>query len=358
MVYSFSNFYTDSDMNTFIRFAVLLMLFGYPSWNCTPSPARLYHYSSTRIKGVNFTAPVKSKDMDSLLFNSVKRINADWVSLIPYAYKGRAAEGISWNHERQFYGEKREGIIHSIGIAKAKGLKVMLKPHLWIMHGIFTGEFVCTTDDEWKKFEKSYEEYILDYARISDSMNVEMLCIGTELNAFITKRGKFWDNLIEKVRKVYKGKLTYAENWDKFDNIPFWDKLDFIGVDAYFPLCNAENPDTQMLTLGWKPHIKTLSEVSGRYQKAILFTEFGYRNMNYAAKEPWVTDKNESVNMEVQSSCYTALFDNVWPQPWFAGGFVWKWYDENNFEKEYLPTDYTPQGKPAEKVLEEAFRQY
>lgn len=294
--------------------------------------------------------------MDSSLFNSVKRINADWVSLIPYAYTEKSGNGLIWNHEMQFYGEKKAGIIHSIILAKAQGLKVMLKPHLWIRHGIFTGDFVCNSEEEWQRFEHDYAQYILDYAHISDSLGVEILCIGTELNAFVLKRPEFWENLPSKIRKIYKGSLTYAENWDKFDNIPFWNKLDFIGVDAYFPLCEVANPEKEMLTKGWKPHIKVLSEVSSRYQKAILFTEFGYRNMNYAAKEPWVADKNEKVNMNAQCNCYSALFENVWSQSWFAGGFLWKWYDENNIEKNYHPTDYSPQGKPAEKIVEEAFR--
>jgi hypothetical protein len=35
-------------------------------------------------------------------------------------------------------------------------------------------------------------------------------------------RPKYWQELILEIRKVYKGKLTYAANWDEFKRVPFW----------------------------------------------------------------------------------------------------------------------------------------
>jgi hypothetical protein len=51
------------------------------------------------------------------------------------------------------------------------------------------------------------------------------------------------------IRKIYTGKLTYAANWDDFDKVPFWKELDYIGIDAYFPLSDAA-------TTKWKSSIK------------------------------------------------------------------------------------------------------
>ncbi len=45
-----------------------------------------------------------------------------------------------------------------------------------------------------------------------------------------------WYQLIETIRGEYSGQLTYAANFDNYHNIAFWDKLDFIGINAYFQL--------------------------------------------------------------------------------------------------------------------------
>ena len=79
-------------------------------------------------------------------------------------------------------------------------------------------------------------------AKIADSLGVEMLCIGTEWKSAVRERPQFWSNVIDSVRKVYQGKLTYAANWDDYDDVPFWSKLDYIGVNAYWPLAKTKTP--------------------------------------------------------------------------------------------------------------------
>ena len=52
--------------------------------------------------------------------------------------------------------------------------------------------------------------------------------------------------------------------------------------------------------------IKTLSET---YNKPILFTEYGYRSMDFTAKEPWQSDHTiESLNFEGQANATTSTF--------------------------------------------------
>ena len=56
-------------------------------------------------------------------------------------------------------------------------------------------------------------------------------------------------------RAVYKGKLTYAANWDgEFEEVAFWDALDVIGVQAYFPLTEERVPSVTKLTQAWAPY--------------------------------------------------------------------------------------------------------
>ena len=36
-------------------------------------------------------------------------------------------------------------------------------------------------------------------------------------------RPKYWYHLIEKIKAIYSGQLTYAENWDSYQTVPFFD---------------------------------------------------------------------------------------------------------------------------------------
>jgi hypothetical protein len=92
-----------------------------------------------------------------------------------------------------------------------------------------------------------------------------------------------WSQLIKKIKKS-TSKLTYAANWDDFDKVPFWNELDYIGIDAYFPLSNATTPSVLELNDAWQQHIKKIEKLQTKTNKKILFTEFGYRNSDQAAK--------------------------------------------------------------------------
>ena len=150
---------------------------------------------------------------------------------------------------------------------------------------------------------------------------------------------------------MYRGPLTYAANWDRYDRIPFWSQLDYVGVDAYFPLSDAREPSVRELTRGWQPHLTALRKLSDRLQKPILFTEFGYRSCDYTARRPWESETPCVPNETAQANAYRALTEAVWPQPWLAGGFAWKWFMDNDLRHRERD-QYSPQGKVAEEVLQ------
>ncbi|MFN8243724.1 MAG: hypothetical protein U0X40_06680 [Ferruginibacter sp.] len=301
-----------------------------------------------KINGLSFVAspkPVMTQEV-----NKVMQVNANWVSLMPYGFVRNAdSPVVHYNSERQWRGEKIDGINAVTDTFRKQGIHVMIKPQLWIGHNNFTGNLKMKSSANWQTFETSYEKYILDFAKAAQETGCEMFCIGTELNSFVISRPAFWDTLINKVRIVFHGKITYAENWDSFENIPFWSKLDFIGIDAYFPLSDKEIFTTAEIEKGWRKYKKLIREFSTKERKPILFTEFGYRSSLYAAKEPW-TELNNEFCLANQQSALEALFNSFWNEQWFAGGFLWKWYD-NAMTGGETNTDYTPQNKPAEELI-------
>ena len=307
-----------------------------------------FQYAGSKLKGVCSVAP--NQAIDTSAFRAIRQTNADWVAVVPYGFCRENDPHFYFDANQQWWGETSRGAAKTIAMAHQTGLKVMLKPHVWVARGTYTGDFTLKTEAEWQVFEQDFGKYVLRNAHIADSMRVELFCIATEMDAFVRQRPAFWQQLIRQVRQVYSGPLTYADNWDKFSQNPLWPDLDFVGVDAYFPLTENKNPTTADLDKGWQTHLKTLEKLSEKTQKPILFTEFGYRSVEGAAVRPWESSRQYTPNLQHQAEAYEALFRNVWRQKWFAGGFAWKWFlhpEHHNRE----PDPYTPQNKPAAMVM-------
>ena len=300
-----------------------------------------------KIKGVCFVAAkhqITGKDILPII-----EVNANWVALMPYAFIGKDST-ITFNSKWQWHGEKAEGIQHTIVLVKAKGLKIMIKPHVW-HRGAYTGDFKLDTDEEWKRFESSYTTYIMTFVDLAVLSNAEMFCIGTEWREFVAARPAYWSRLIKAIKVKYKGKLTYAANWDDYKKCPFWDELDFIGIDAYFPLSTSTNPKLNELIHGWEKQAYALKLYSEEHNKKIIFTEIGFRSIEGATVRPWEHHQDGKFDQDVQDIAYQAFFASIWKKDWLAGMFLWKWYAQHEEQGGEGDTDFTPQNKKAIKTI-------
>lgn len=310
-----------------------------------------YPNDTKKINGICFVAPPHR--VNTIHLTPIQSINANWIAVTPYAFTKPNSPKVSFNHSRHWWGETEMGIIETILTAQQLGLKIIMKPHIWVMGQGWAGEFDLQSETDWKAWEKNYSNYILQFAKISDSLNVEMICIGTEYKKAVKKRPEFWLQLIENIRVFYKGEITYAANWDNYENVLFWNKLDYIGIDAYFPISQSKTPAISELEEKWQPILNQLKKFSIKNRKPILFTEFGYRSMNYTTAGHWeVENQDVVVNLEGQQNAIQALFNTFWDQDWFAGGFLWKWHADNKTGG-VNDSHYTPQNKPVKERIKE-----
>lgn len=289
----------------------------------------------------------------------VIKVNSNTVALMPFGFiRNVASPEIIHNTDRQWFGETEKGMLQYAKFFQDEKISIMVKPHIWISHGEFTGHLAMKNEIEWQQLEKSYESFILTYAKAAQVLNAEILCIGTELEQFVVNRPYFWEQLIAKIRAVYKGKLTYAANWDEFSRVPFWHLLDYIGVDAYFPVSDKKTPTVTDYEIGWKEPKNSIMAVQKKYNKPILFTEFGYRSTDYAGLKPWDSSSGKNtVNLIAQTNGLQALYNQFWKEDWFAGGFIWKWFYEHTKVGGMENDRFTPQNKPAEKLIEKLYKQ-
>jgi hypothetical protein len=53
-----------------------------------------------------------------------------------------------------------------------------------------------------------------------------------------------------------------------------------------------------------------------------------------------------------------ALIEELYPEPWFQGGFIWKWFLEHDKVGGLENSQFTPQNKPVEMELQKYFSLY
>lgn len=303
-----------------------------------------------KINGISFEAP--DKEIDYSQFSHITRVNANWVALIPYVFGGNIKEPVLVQYNsHQWWGETEQGISKCIKYADSAGLNTMIKPQIWFSRGEFTGKLNL---ENWNAWEKSYSEYILTFAKLAQKNKVKLFCIGTELGFHVKSRPIYWKKLILEVKKVYKGKITYAANWDNYQEVSFWNELDFIGVDAYFPLTNGKHFIQDEIDQKWEMYAKKLRDISSLENRKILFTEYGYRNIKGNTFQPWNSNGSKEIDNMAQEKALENLYLRFWEKPWFAGGFLWKWHYQDNMNPE-SHTGYSPQHKPAEKVVKQYY---
>lgn len=339
-------------MKCSLFFLCLILLACSEKSNVEGVPKSILIPNVEKMAGFSLEMPPDSIPPNSM--EGIVELGGKWVALIPYSIIREGRAEVEYNHHGMWWGESLIGTSECIKMANKSGLKTMLKPHVWIIGQGWPGKFDLKSEEQWLMWESSYRSYILEFAKVAQEQKVDLFCIGTEFRIAVVKREQFWRKLIKEVREIYKGKITYASNWDNYQNVNFWNELDYIGTDAYFPLSKHKEPNLQKLLSGWKKEGDKLKAFSEKWKKQIIFTEYGFRSIDYPSAFHNKDKSKLKPNMNNQKNAYQAFFQTIWMEDWFLGGFLWKWQfrDEIGGEND---TDYTPQNKPAANVIQKYY---
>lgn len=363
--------------------AVFVIVLGLTSENEVPAKVP----NESKIKGVCWVGgdSISMHNFDDLIANNVQ-----WISQTPFGFQPHHnSPELQFQSGGWYWGERDIGLKHTAALAHQRGLKSVLKPHIWLRRsdGKWRGDIEMESAEDWDMWFDNYTRFMLHYANIAREGNIEMLCIGTELLHPAVDYPDRWRKLIKEIREVYPGKLTYAANFHlEYEGITWWDAVDYIGIQAYFPLVNDDAPELEKIKNGWKPHMEKMKEISEKYDRPIILTEVGYRNDMKAAAEPWlwpsqIDMSSIAISDQLQADCYRALFESCWNEDWLAGVFFWKWFHSTWKHADYetylahrkIRIDslvaigkvsphranqsvfFSPQGREAEKVMREYF---
>jgi hypothetical protein len=297
---------------------------------------------------------------DSSLLVRLRDLGVTHLTLVAFGWqKSASSTDIGIDTTDGWYSESHTGIRALSRQAHRLGMDVILKPHIWVGGYDETqnrSEIGFESAARWRRWEAGYRRFLMIYARLAAEVDADALVLGTELTRSATERPDFWRALAADVRDIYDGDLTYAANWHKaYKQVRFWESLDYVGVQAYFPLADEGASSLSALRNGWRSHQAELARVHERTNRPILFTEVGYRSASGAAEAPWEwpeRDGEEMPDYTLQARCYEAFLSTVGHAPWLKGGIVWKWHPPREVDRR---TGFTPQGKPAETVLRRWF---
>ncbi len=264
------------------------------------------------------------------------------------------------------YSSSDAQVIAAIDDIHAAGMNVLLKPMVDVNNGTWRG-MINPSAGNVNTWFTNYDSFIDHYATLGAENGVNLFSVGCELND-MEQYSSNWTSLISGVRNIYGAqgdtseKLTYAANWSVnssgkggYTNVSWWNQLDYIGIDAYFPLATQADPSEASLLSAWSNQAAAINRwrtnVAGLSNEPVIFTEAGYEAQPTTAEEPsGVSGGNQDI--QAQADCYQALMQTMSAEPWWDGVFWWDWSPQ-------IPgsTDngFDPENKPATDAVLESF---
>jgi hypothetical protein len=304
--------------------------------------------------GVGYGSPAYDRTLAE-----ARASGATWVAITPF---GRVANldgvGVDLTFEAPFT-RNRADVVRAVLMAHARGLRVMLVPHLWVESGQWRALIDPKTDDGWARWSESYSRFVLTWASVAEETWAEMFSVGVEMRSWVTTpRAPSFAQIIADVRKAYHGLLTYSANWDDVDRTVVLGDLDVIGVNAFYPLADTVGAPEPKLAEGGRAIQAKIHALAEAWHKPVLFTEIGYTTRPDPAVRPWEwPDAMSGVKVDeaAQAAAYRALIAPLLDEPDFAGFFVWRVYADPDDTSQEAPWGFSPRGKLAELVMRDAF---
>ena len=306
---------------------------AWPVGDARPA-AQARNSTPAAIKGMTVSTPRGSAEWGSdqmvRTIADLETLGVNWIAIHPYARIEKDGT-VRWRRrDGGAVSEAPDWLRRPIEESHRRGLRILIKPHLayWGNYE-WRGDIRFDSRERQERFFSTYEAWIAEIARFSH--DADAFVVGTELDGTIEHHER-WRRIIAAVREEYSGPLTYAANWDAFDRVEFWDALDMIGIQAYFPLLPEPEPGemTELvagdLDRAWAQIMRRVRDYSARVERPVLLTELGYNNSSRAPYEPWDPEVGGHNADFVQELCMRAALKAIDVEPSVVGAFLWKWF--------------------------------
>ena len=251
------------------------------------------------------------------------------------------------------------------------------------------------------EFWATYTHQAVHFARIAEAEGVRLYSLGTETDRlFRTRSGGYMTNdfgrelrsMVQSVRAVYSGLLTYDMHYDVLTASHFYGPgsgaghlwtdldLDLIGISAWFPLTDSR-PSTVLSVENFQTRYRQIFQnllvplANRNPERPIVFTEYGAMDVVETPERPGdtsaqnrrfvFTDWNRNGlddGRETQANIYQALINTMTQYPGIVNGvFYWdNWIASDERWARYWARrrNYAIRGKLSEEIVRSAYASY
>lgn len=285
--------------------------------------------TSSHVDGVTISTHGSGRDWGTDIIGptiaEIGSLGAGWVATHPYAWIRNDGQVAFRDFDPA---DPPAWLTRPITEAHARGMKILIKPHLgyWGSEFSWRGEIEFADATERARFWRTYTNWIVKVA--TACRDADGFAVGTELDKLLDlpNDGAEWRKVIKAIRAVTESPLTYAANWTDYQRVPFWDALDVIGIQAYFPLTTAPTADEAELRAAWRRRMQELAAFGEKHDRYIVFTELGYNRSLSAAVKPWDAQMDGEEALATQATCLRVALEAIRHEPRVVGSFLWKWF--------------------------------
>jgi|GEM_PF-1300857 len=320
------------------------------------------------------TGAYSSVDSQSSL-DDLMSTGANYVALVVTGYMATASDtNIDYFSQDSTHPTPTDAsVAKAIQDIHARGMKVMLKPHVDVLGGSWRGSITPITVPAWFA---SYQTFINHYADIAQANGVELFCVGTELKTMTDNKtwgttfrpttyiSDQWKTVISGIKSHYTGPLTYAANTnnaqDEFAQIEFWNQLDYVGLNAWWGLTYGWDPSVPALEAAWSTNYQGFDPLQSAADwhaftgMPVFITEIGAASSAGANTAPATYVSTRTLDLQEQQNIYAADFAAWNHRPWVNGLFWWHWDPNPNGGGKYN-NYYVPNDKPVLQTITQMY---
>ena len=282
-------------------------------------------------------------------------LGSNAVAIVPYSYMRQDDKPMALPLIQRAGNETDVSVIQSIQQAKEKNCYVLITPQIWLGKS-WTGFVEMKNDADWDAFFEHYSHWIKHYALMAEIYEADALAVGVEFVQATLQNQSRWATLFKEIRKIYSGHITYCANWgEEIEGLSFWEELDYIGFNCYYPWSKNKKASKRELQKGLNGIIDKIEKIAAKHGKPVVFTEVGFRSVEHPWVNPHAAAEDRAFNENTQAQCYEALFKAIQNKKWCKGIIWWKWPTYTN-QIASKRTTFTPLDKKAEQVVQQYFQ--
>ena len=282
-------------------------------------------------------------------------LGVDAVSIMPFAYQGSPTEPAMGYLNGSPSSETDIGLLHAARRARARGLAVLWKPHVWVGWDSWPGDVEMKSEEDWRRWFRAYRRYVLHHAVLARWAGQRDALPGGRARQDHRAAGVAGDHrrhtppvprpahLCQQLARRPRARAVLGSA-----------RLRRRG--RLLPARRLAHGLRAELARGAREVAARLAAAARRHKKPLLLTEVGFA----ARRGAWVSPHEEGgdYSEEDQARAYAALFAALGQgrrrEPWLAGMFLWKAFSDARSDAGQR-ADFRFVGRQAEALVREYY---